>query len=113
MQNPPTTKEAYKAELIRRSAEGLFPCLNDEGNCVYRGPDGKECAAGILIPDDKYVASLEGKNAYNKAIHEVIQLPSDMSIDQVGQCQAAHDRQRLMERWDDVRFRMDIAEIFA
>lgn len=29
-------------------------------NCLYRGPDGTRCAAGILIPDEIYDKSMEG-----------------------------------------------------
>lgn len=28
--------------------------------CAYRGEDGKKCALGILIPDDKYNPDIEG-----------------------------------------------------
>ena len=91
MKNPPTTKEAYKAELIRRSSKGLFPCVNETKlSCLYRGENGRECAAGILIPDKDYHPDLEYKTAYNPIIMEVIKLPSGVTYDQVAQCQNAH-----------------------
>ena len=31
-----------------------------EGNCMYRTPEGLRCAAGCLIPDDKYRPDMEG-----------------------------------------------------
>jgi hypothetical protein len=31
------------------------------GECMYRGPDGLKCAAGHVIPEDKYEARFEGK----------------------------------------------------
>lgn len=33
-----------------------------EGNfkCMYRGPNNLRCAAGMLIPDVRYIASMEG-----------------------------------------------------
>ena len=34
--------------------------INDVGDCLYRGPDGKKCAAGILIPDEEYNSMMEG-----------------------------------------------------
>lgn len=32
---------------------------DDEGTCLYRGPEGLKCAAGCLIPDDKYSSTME------------------------------------------------------
>lgn len=29
--------------------------------CAYRGPNGARCAVGLLIPDDEYVPSMEGR----------------------------------------------------
>ena len=40
------------------------PALNTPDHlprCLYRSPDGLKCAAGCLIPDDKYTPSLEGR----------------------------------------------------
>lgn len=34
-----------------------------EDNCVYRNPaNGRKCAAGHLIPDEKYASWMEGKS---------------------------------------------------
>ena len=33
--------------------------VSTEGNCWYRGPRGLKCAAGFLIPDDKYNSDME------------------------------------------------------
>lgn len=30
------------------------------GTCVYRGPNGLMCAAGVLIRDDQYSSDMEG-----------------------------------------------------
>lgn len=29
--------------------------------CLYRGPEGRKCAAGMLIPDDQYRPDMEGQ----------------------------------------------------
>ena len=43
----------------KRKSRGLLP--NNRGvSCLYRGPDGLKCAAGVLIPDELYSTSLEG-----------------------------------------------------
>jgi hypothetical protein len=35
----------------------------EDHSCLYRGPNGKKCAAGILIPDEKYSPELEDASA--------------------------------------------------
>lgn len=34
--------------------------VNDRGTCAYRGNEGRKCAAGQLIPDEKYSHEFEG-----------------------------------------------------
>ena len=33
--------------------------LNWKGKCLYRGPNGLKCAAGIMIPDDFYKPEMD------------------------------------------------------
>lgn len=33
--------------------------------CMYRAPDGCKCAAGAILPDDKYDPAMEGCNVYS------------------------------------------------
>jgi hypothetical protein len=33
------------------------PSVNKDGNCLYRGPNGLKCAAGILLTDEQAVES--------------------------------------------------------
>lgn len=35
--------------------------IGHDGVCMYRGPNGTKCAAGWLLPDDKYTPSMECK----------------------------------------------------
>lgn len=52
-----------------KSFGGYCMGYDDNGNaekrprCLYRGPNGLQCAFGPFIPDDKYVLSMEGTNA--------------------------------------------------
>lgn len=39
----------------------LSTSLDDTGTCLYRGPDGKKCAIGCLIPDELYTEDIEMK----------------------------------------------------
>lgn len=42
---------------------------DDNGECLYRGPEGTKCAVGILIPDDKYTPAMENLNPYQLVEH--------------------------------------------
>jgi hypothetical protein len=35
------------------------PTSIQENFCLYRGPNGAKCAAGILIPDSEYLEGME------------------------------------------------------
>lgn len=46
--------------------------------CAYRGADGRKCAIGVLIPDDRYSAAIETLAASDSAIMALIGLtPTD------------------------------------
>lgn len=38
--------------------------VDDDGACLYRGPNGTACAIGALIRDDEYTPEIEKKNVY-------------------------------------------------
>ena len=40
--------------------------------CLYRGPDGARCVAGLFIPDERYRGSLEGRNLYDQEVAECL-----------------------------------------
>lgn len=43
------------------------------GHCLYRGPNGRKCAIGHCIPDDKYMPAMESEGvvSISKVIQEV------------------------------------------
>ena len=45
-----------RTHLLQQNAKSL----NQQGRCLYRGPEGKKCAIGCLIPDDRYEERFEG-----------------------------------------------------
>lgn len=51
------TQNDYSVVVIERDGKRIV-CGQ------YRGPDGKKCAAGVLVPDDRYEASWEGLPAW-------------------------------------------------
>lgn len=56
----PTRQETFDTVARHLLTQG---CRSEDGdgNCRYRGLDGLKCAAGCLIPDEKYYVALEGK----------------------------------------------------
>ena len=61
------TVEYYGEDLSRRA-------INEDDSCYYRASDGKKCAIGRHIPDDKYSEDIEGN--FVKAIFNL--LPSEI-----------------------------------
>ena len=62
------TKWKYYDLLVKTSAEGGFPS-HDLANCRYRDLNGRRCAIGLLIPDDRYQSTIEGCSVYLLGIH--------------------------------------------
>ena len=61
--------------------------------CMYRSPAGK-CAAGHLIPDDRYEKRMEDRPACSLFFSELSDLdlfPTDESIDLLQSLQESHD----------------------
>lgn len=59
------TKISRLVEMAQKSTRGIIsqggPSIEPNGRCRYRGPNGSRCAAGWLLPDEKYDLSIEGK----------------------------------------------------
>lgn len=78
------------------------------GPCRYRTAEGLKCFAGVLIPDDKYDPSMEGRGSYTVSFL-VDAYPSIEEQRLIGRLQSVHDYYRIDE-WED-RLR-DIAAHF-
>lgn len=79
-----------------RSAE---PVLDDDGEeidteCLYRGPDGRSCAIGALLPDAAYRKDMEGRGAAQLCRQWSDVLPAWMppNVDLLEDLQIIHDR---------------------
>lgn len=60
-------------------------------SCMYRGPEGRKCAAGIHISDTKYTAGMEGKSFFtvnNEMLKSEFEI-EDMRL--ISALQEAHD----------------------
>lgn len=54
-----TIQEAFDLVATKLIEQGK-PSMGSDGQCMYRGPNNTRCAAGWLIPDDKYNDEMEG-----------------------------------------------------
>lgn len=57
-------------------------------NCVYRGPNGLKCAAGILIPDEEYKPEFEKQTWRNLVSDGFVQ---NKFTSEIRQLQIIHD----------------------
>lgn len=58
--------------------------------CLYRGPDGRMCAAGVLIPDAAYSVRMEGRNISDPDIAAAIE-EAGHDLNLVDRMQGVHD----------------------
>lgn len=52
-------QEIFDAAYKGLASQGFVRSLAEVG-CAYRGAEGRRCAIGFLIPDEKYSPELEG-----------------------------------------------------
>ena len=57
----PTPQEAFNHIVRATRADGYARSEDDNGDCLYRGPDGDRCLAGKILPDREYNPELEGQ----------------------------------------------------
>ncbi len=57
---PLTNQQYFDNALLGVRAQGYEPSTQ-EGNCRYRGDEGRKCGAGFSIPDSVYDPDMEGK----------------------------------------------------
>ena len=86
-----TKQETFETSVSGVLAQGDLS-YDDEGtcSCSYRGPDGRACAAGQLIPDAEYTSEMEGEMASRPCVKGVLEAGGH-NIDLVLALQDAHD----------------------
>lgn len=84
----PSTARSLKGVYYRLMAQGPSTRYGST-TCLYRGPNGTKCAAGWLIPDNRFPGT-EGTNV--RAMHEYLHLPRGVTIEHVEKAQYAHDQ---------------------
>jgi hypothetical protein len=55
-----TPQEIFDTVAVHLMTQGQRSEDEAYEECLYRGPDGLKCAAGVLIPDDDYSWGMEG-----------------------------------------------------
>lgn len=78
----------YVVGFIRRQGQAS---KTNTGLCRYRGPDGRRCAAGCLIPDELYNYELEDNLLDTELMHMYIPYLSEDYLQLVRDLQRAHD----------------------
>jgi hypothetical protein len=58
-----TAQEIFDRVWTHFVVEGNPRSMDEDGDCVYRGPEGQKCAVGIFIPDTEYRSGIEGSDA--------------------------------------------------
>lgn len=75
-------------------------CVDDKGNCLYRGPNGLKCAVGALIPDNMYSPDFEGQACdWHRIACVLEQLGHDVEL--CTRLQRVHDWE-YVEDWETV-----------
>lgn len=87
------TFDIVSRHLIRQNAKSR----DGKGDCLYRDSNGNRCAAGCLIPDDRYSANLDGNTVYASKI-EYLFVDLGHDIDILKDLQEIHDSYDV-EKW--------------
>lgn len=93
----PTNQEIFDTVVKHLRSQGCKSIDPETGNCLYRGPNGKKCAAGCLIPDDKYEESMEGRHVYNLKVFKDMRIQMTMLV---AALQIIHDHNDIQE-WEE------------
>ena len=88
-----TNQEIFDRVARHLLTQGKASYDATRGMCMYRGPDGLKCAAGILILDNAYDPSLEGKMAEElpASTQAAMGLEDEHAVEIVRHLQSIHD----------------------
>lgn len=69
-------QEIFDAAYKGLASQGFVRSLADVG-CAYRGAEGRRCAIGFLITDEKYSPGLEGLTPSDVAVRRAANINDD------------------------------------
>lgn len=107
-------KLEFKGKSYEMLPSNTFVCKRETPRCLYRGPDGKKCAAGMFITDEAYNKSMDkGSQSINKLMTDSDVIKNMMPLDWTGmnELQRIHDHSNPdntledMLRWVDENVR--------
>ena len=99
-----TKQETFDRVVAHLRAQGRRSQWVQDGYtvCRYRTPEGLQCAAGCLIPDERYSEDLEG-NGVETLMEFFTELGHDVKL--VAHLQEVHDFNP-PEKWETALFRV-------
>lgn len=77
--------DTVKGHLLTQMARSV----NDSGECMYRGLEGRKCAVGCLIPDEEYDVRMERKRA--SVVRQSVRSLSGLDRGMLERLQVIHD----------------------
>jgi hypothetical protein len=115
---PRTDKAAFRAKVLRgepvtaqdvfdvavegvilQGAPSIYPVGDRTGQCSYRTPEGLECAAGQVWPDELYDKTVEGRSVLGLADDDVLPKPLRVHLQLLEAIQQAHDNASVACLW--------------
>lgn len=85
------SRDKIEQHLIKQKARSYGMMPTGHQGCLYRGPNDTMCAAGCLIPDDKYVKAMEDMKAGGVYHNFPGALPTDITASELNWWQSYHD----------------------
>lgn len=67
-----TLQEIFTKVATHLLAQKAKSRASSDGPCAYRGAEGRQCAAGALIPDALYTRAIEGLGVCNRRVTDVL-----------------------------------------
>ena len=96
------SKREYLQTLIQTSKDGKFPSVRPKQDCIvarclYRTNDGRACAFGLLIPDNRYCANMEEFSSSRIIEKYKLQdvIPEGLDHNDIREIQRVHDKHAL------------------
>jgi hypothetical protein len=92
-----TRQEIYNKAYLGLASQGWVQSINDMELCQYRSGDGRKCAVGWLIPDDKYEKSMENTGIGQLIRYREFDCIAELAHEErfLSQLQSAHDEEHI------------------